>query len=268
MLKSINDINSFKRKFFNKLWALRIANPVFDEFLLNMLIENTAYVIGGFLRDIANGRESRDIDIVFDVSQEKLIRILEESKLTYKVNRMLGVKILLNEFEADIWTIKNNWAFKSKVIKKNDEYILESLANGCFYNYDSLIINIHKGIINVKNYNDCANYNKLDILRKVEVYKNRNPTIEANIIRALYIQKLHNIKFSDNCLIYLVRRILQLKDDFEDPIGRINFVKVKYDKYSKLLNDQEIADSISKLFLEFSILNKRNIIKNQTLLDI
>ena len=262
MLKSINDVNSFKRKFFNKLLKIRDSNPIFNEFLLSILVENTGYVVGGFLRDIINNRESRDIDIVFDISQEKLIALLEVSNLSYKVNRMSGVKILLNEFEADIWTIKNNWAFKSKVVKKNDEYILESLADGCFYNYDSLVINIHKGTVNVKNYNCFVDSKKLDILRKADVYKNRNPTWEANILRALYIKKLYNVDFSDNCLTYLARKVLELNTSFDDPTIRINTIKAKYDKYSNMLSDQEIFDGISQVCYEFGSLIKTD--KNQT----
>jgi hypothetical protein len=268
MLKSVNDINNFKLKFFNKLLKIRGNNPLFDKFLLNIPLANTGYVIGGFLRDIVNNRESRDIDIVFDISQEKLIGFLESSGLTYKVNRMSGVKILLKEFEADIWTINNNWAFKNKVVKKNDNNILESLANGCFYNYDSLVINIRKGTVSVKNYNDFVNSNQLDILRKADAYKNRNPTWEANILRALYIKKLYNVNFSENCLSYLARKVLELNTCFEDPAMRINDIKSKYDKYSNLLSDQEIFDGISQLCYEFGSLSRKNIDQNQMSLNL
>mgnify|MGYP002790647147 CR=1 FL=1 len=79
MLKPINNIIKYKQSFFEKLNKLKDANPLFDVFLGKIFIEDNGYVVGGFLRDIILNRESRDIDIVFSIDQNKLLTYLKES---------------------------------------------------------------------------------------------------------------------------------------------------------------------------------------------
>lgn len=268
MLKPARDITKIKLMVYTKFWSLRNENPLFNHFISNIRPEHQIYIIGGFLRDTINGQQSRDIDMVFDISQEKLLAALDASGLNYKTNRMAGIKIHLKDFEADIWTVKNNWAFKSKVVKKNDNYILDSLADGCFYNYDSLVMNLNSGNARVKNYNECVLLRQLDILKKRDVYKERNPTIEANILRAIYINKLFNIEFSDNCLSYLATKALKINSNIDEAAKQINSVKNKYPKYLRTLKDQDVVRRLKKIVVTFDKLNKEGLNKSQTSLNL
>lgn len=263
MLKPERDIEKFKLKVYTKFWSLQNENPLFNNFISNIRKDHQIYIVGGFLRDTINKFQSRDIDMVFDIGQEELFSALSDSGLAYKINRMFGAKVELKDFEADIWTIKNNWAFKSKVIKKNDDRILDSIADGCFFNYDSLVLNVNSGNARIKNYNDCVISKKLDILKKSDVYKERNPTGEANILRALYIKKLFNIEFSDNCLYYLARKVLKIDSNLDEASKKINLVKNKYPKYQLNLDDRDVNTSLSEILKAFDTLNKKGFDESQ-----
>lgn len=268
MLKPITDVGHLKLKFFAKFWALQKENPKFNIFLTSIRNSHDGYVLGGFLRDIINGNKSRDIDLVFNITQEQLIDALTNSGLEFRINRMSGIKVILNNFEADIWTIKNNWAFKSKVIKIKDDRILDNIADGCFYNYDSLVMNINNGNARVKHYNDCVILKKLDILKKRPVYKERNPTVEANILRALFLNKVYNIDYSDNCISYLAKKLMKLNSDIELAAKKINLVKQKYPKYTAALSEQVTLEMLISLLKRFDELNKAGTNFSQTALDL
>lgn len=268
MLKPVKDIAKLKLMFFTKFWSLQNENPLFMQLLSKIREDHNVYVVGGFIRDIINNRQSRDIDMVFDITQEKLMSALEDSNLSYKINRMSGVKILLNNFEADMWTLKNNWAFKSKVIKRNEDKILDNIADGCFYNYDSLVIDINSGNLRAKYYNECVVNKKLDILKKSIIYKERNPTVAANILRALYLNKLHDIGYSDNCMVYIAKKTLKVSSNFNESVKQINLVKTKYPKYSNVLSDEEVFQELSNLLRKFDALNKIGMDNSQISLNL
>lgn len=54
MLKPISDYNLFKLNFKKEFYSFLESYPIFKFFLYETLVEGTAYVIGGYLRDIAN----------------------------------------------------------------------------------------------------------------------------------------------------------------------------------------------------------------------
>lgn len=117
------------------------------------------------------------------------------SQVIYDVNRYGGIKIKLNSLEIDIWTIENNWAFKNNLVKLNDNDKLNSIAKGCFYNFDALVINLYTYDFNLRYFNDCIEKKELNILQEHPIYKNLNPSVEANIIRAIHLSKNYNLDF-------------------------------------------------------------------------
>ena len=163
MLKTIEDKGLFKKKFANQFRKVVKENPEFEKWLFNLLIYDTAYVIGGFVRDLINDKTSRDLDMMVSLSHNKLEELLKESKLDYTINRMLGVKIKLNNFEIDLWSIDNNWAFRDDVVKRNEDYLLDNISDGCFFNYDGLVVNIHTTNFRCNHYNDFVKNQRLDI---------------------------------------------------------------------------------------------------------
>lgn len=248
MLQPINDYNLFKDKFRQEFQIILDLYPELKCFFYEVFLEGTAYVVGGFLRDLANGKSPKDLDIILKISPNKISKLLLTSQLDYKLNRMGGAKIFLNNFEIDLWSIENNWGFKTKLIKMNEQYIVENIASGCFYNFDSLVINVHKSMeLSVKNYNESVNKKELDILRKGIEYKKLNPTIEANILKAFYIKNIYGFSFSESCLDYIISRLLFLQDNYESIFSRLLTVKKQYPKYDKSLTDDIIVTYVNEL---------------------
>ncbi len=140
--------NLFQNKFHELLEELpSLRNVIYD-----LLAEGAAYIIGGFVRDTLNGKESRDVDIVADIPNEKLLSILNYNRCVFDVNRFGGMKLFFNNTEIDLWNIHDNWAFRTNLVKLNDNDKLDSLARGCFYNYDALVLNIPKFHYNIRYY--------------------------------------------------------------------------------------------------------------------
>ncbi len=238
------DYNSIRKKFIIKFSTLLNRNLKVKDFFYEIFAYGTAYVVGGFLRDIILDKETRDLDIIIGLPTTRVKELLTNTNLNYKINRMNGIKILLDNYEIDTWCIENNWAFNNKLVVKNDDNILESIANGCFYNYDSLVINIHSKKMNIKNFLNFLKYNQLDIIQKNDKYKSLNPTIEANILKAFYIRKVYNVNFDENCNNYIISRIGFLNDKFGNALIRLNDMKRKYEKYDKVLTENDIISSI------------------------
>ena len=210
---------------------------------MDLLTHGTAYVVGGFIRDSINNKKSRDLDMITSIPHSQLNELLESSKLKYTVNRMLGIKINLNNFEVDIWSIDNNWAFRDSVVKRNDDYILDNISDGCFYNYDGLVINIHTNNFRCNHYNDFVKNRKLDIIQKNDTYKSKNPTIEANILRAIYLNEIYGVDITPNCMSYLVKMISNISENYSIE-ERLNLYLNKYEKYNKALSIEYVLETI------------------------
>jgi hypothetical protein len=237
-----------KKIFHANFLHLLNGEPAFKELLFNIFIYGTAYVVGGYIRDILNEKDIRDIDIIIDLENAKLLNILEELNFNYEKNRHGGIKFRFEKTIVDLWSLENNWAFKNKLVKLNEKDKLNSIAKGCFFNYDSLVINLHNQTYNIRYYNDFLKTQTLDILQKKSVYKNLNPTVEANIIRAFFLKQKLNIEFSHNLTDYLVKKIESLSDSYDNGMERIISIKAKYPKYQEL-TDETLIKNIT-IFIE------------------
>lgn len=227
-------------------------------FFNEIFIIGSAYVVGGYFRDFLINKESRDIDVIADIPNKKLLEILGEDDYDFTLNRHGGIKINFELIDLDIWSIQDNWAFKKGLVKLNEEDKLSSIARGCFYNYDSLVINLHNFSYNLKFYKEFISNNTLDILQSRPIYKNQNPTTEANILRAFYIKKEFGTTFTENTYNYLVKKIGYLNDKYDsDAFNKLIEIKLKYPKYDNLdeetislyLNDLKLKDHPSKQIL-------------------
>lgn len=227
-------------------------------FFYEIFVYGTAYVVGGFFRDFLIGKSSRDIDIIVDIKNSQLTEIIENYSFQYSVNRQGGIKIKLQNIELDIWSIENNWAFKNKLVKLKDDDKLNSIAKGCFYNYDSLVINLHNFSYSLKFYKDFINKNQLNILQENPIYKNLNPSLEANILRAFYIKQTFNSSFSENTLYYLHRKLGHIRDKYGDIVQRLNEIKNKYPKYNDLTTGR-IENYIYDIKTNFLLNNQKQL---------
>ncbi len=247
-LKPIDDHRSFKNVFKQKFDNILSLSSGLKDFFDDAFIDGTGYVVGGFLRDIANEREPRDLDIILTITSDKINELLCSSTLDFKINRMGGAKIFLENFEIDLWSIENNWSFKKRLVKVNEKYIVDNIASGCFYNFDSIVINIHDSMaLSAKYYNNAVKKKELDIIYKGIEYQKANPTVEANILRAFYIKNSFDFTYSETCLNYLVQRLWSIYDKDESIISSILKVKQQYPKYDEVLTDNLVKENINEL---------------------
>ena len=223
-------------------------NPEFKYLLYNIFVYGSAYIVGGYLRDFLKKKKSRDLDIIIDLENNKLLEIINESKCKYTINRHKGIKLEFQNLVVDMWSIENNWAFKNELVKLNEKDKLNSIAKGCFYNYDSLVINLHSFNLNIQNYLSYVENSKLDILLKSPIYKNLNSTTEANILRAFYLKKIDNIQYTRNTKKYLIDKIGKLRDNGFEPIKALEKTQLKYPKYQKILDKKDLETMIKDLY--------------------
>lgn len=217
--------------------------------LFQILIEGTAYLIGGYVRDVFEGKESRDLDIVVDIPHERLRDIVEEENCQKQFNRLGGAKLLLKNINVDIWSFDNNWAFKNELVKRNEKEKLHSLAKGCFYNYDALVVNVSDFSYNVRYYETFTEKKELDILQKRTIYKNLNPTQEANILRAIFLKKKYGVSYTEHLKYYIYLKMQSLSDVYGESIERLMAVKEKYPKYG-MVNREDIVNTFEELKMD------------------
>jgi len=248
------DLNDIKKPFFNH-FKEQMKHENFLHFFYEVFMLGSVYVVGGYLRDFLNNRPSRDIDVIVDIEKESLIKILSDFDFEYSINRHGGVKVKLKSIEADIWTISSNWAFKNELVKLNEEDKLNSIAKGCFYNYDSLVINLNKLHLNLRYYKEFLESNKLNILQESPPYKLKNPSIEANILRAIYLRELFNCELTENTSHYLSKRIGYLEDNYKNAIERLLSIKEAYPKYH-FIEKHHISRFIKYLNTDFNNKNQ------------
>lgn len=232
--------------FQNKFHELLKGESSLQNVIYDMLAEGAVYIIGGYVRDTLNGKESRDVDIVADIPQEKLLNILNDNRCVFDVNRFGGMKLFFSHTEVDLWNIHDNWAFRTKLVKLNENDKLDSLAKGCFYNYDALVLNIPKFHYNIRYYCEFLETGVLHTMQKQSIYKSRNPMAEANLIRAIYIKKNHQCAYSDELLDYFLKLLFELKLEYGDVVKRLMLVKEDYSKYNSI-TEQDIRETIVQL---------------------
>lgn len=246
MVESRNEIRSHFKSKFDELLG---KEPALRNVIYDLLTEGSAYIIGGYVRDVLTEKESRDVDIVADIPSEKLKQIVNDNNCRCTFNRFGGVKLQLSHTEVDMWNINDNWAFRTELVKLNDNDKLDCIARGCFYNYDALVLNLPKFHYNIRYYNEFMKTGVLQTMQKQPIYKNLNPTVEANIIRSIYIRKIHSCTYSSDLKDYLLKKILELSLTYGDAIGRLLEIKQQYPKYNAI-TQEDIKDTLKLLYQE------------------
>ena len=212
----------------------------------------SVYLVGGFIRDSYYCHNVRDIDIMVDVDDIVLRKVIDGSHCIYDINRLGGIKIKTGSSIVDIWSFDNNWAFKSNSVRFRDDSKLNSIALGCFYNYDSLVIRTSDYKYNFKYFEDFCNNNVLDILKETN-YQARNPMLEANILRAFYIKDKYHSTFSDRVKRYIFEEVVNI-DMRGDIWTNLRNTQEKYYKYTHL-DIETIKKEIQNILREVMIKN-------------
>jgi hypothetical protein len=253
-LRPIINIDFFKDEVRTGVSNLRVMNKSFNDLYVNLLKVGELFVIGGFLRNIANDKKNfRDIDLITTISTEKLVELIQFINLEYKINRLGGIKIEAEHTSIDVWSISTNWSFNKNRIKLDfnktyrGDILLKKIADGSFFNFDSLVMDLRNFNCSVSNYNSFVENKRLDILRKSGKYKYQNPTREGNILRAYFLYKKYNIELSEDTKAYILNELENIKSlNFKD--GLESVLKKSQDyigKYKGLISEDEL-----KLFFE------------------
>src|ERR1700694_2198125 len=175
-LQAVLNPQEFKKKFLLGFDKVRKNNPSFNKFIYEISLTNNLFIVGGFLRAVANNEEARDLDLIVNLKKQTLEKVVKDCFLEFTSNRLGGYKIQLEQIVVDTWSVEDNWAFKRKVVKNAETNFLQKIAEGTFFNYDSLVFDLHTFQYSFKHYNECVFLRELDILKKNSNYKKLNPT--------------------------------------------------------------------------------------------
>lgn len=187
------------------------------------------------------------MDLIININKSKLDLLIRNCFSDYTQNRLGGYKIHLESISIDTWSIEDNWAFKQRLVKNVEANYLEKIAKGTFFNYDSLVFDLHTLQYNFKNYNHCAQSKELDILKKNSRYKKSNTTREANILRAFYLKERYDLSLSEQLTLYILEYLKYAGQAFKDNTLKLRETLLKYKKYHTVLNDQRINQLVIEI---------------------
>lgn len=256
ILLPIKNIEDFKKEVRRTIDILSNENPNLSKFISKLLTNGGLFVVGGFLRNIANAKSgSRDIDFISTLDTENITNILTNLNLDHSINRMEGIKVKCDNIKIDIWSITKNWSFEKERVKWNlsvsyrPDILIKKIADGSFFNFDSLVLDLKNYNCSVSNYNDCIETNTLDILRKKGRYKYQNPTREANILRAYFISTRFGLKLSENTKTYIVNELNNIESlKSKNPVDLILKKSEEYkEKYHAVISEGELIKFLASL---------------------
>ncbi|MDD4157769.1 MAG: hypothetical protein PHY08_14495 [Candidatus Cloacimonetes bacterium] len=87
MLIIVEDYNQLKSDFSNKFQLVLNENLDLRDFIYELFVYSTAYVVGGFIRDIILKKQSRDIDMIVNIPFQRLLSLIKSSNLNFRSNR-------------------------------------------------------------------------------------------------------------------------------------------------------------------------------------
>lgn len=179
-----------------------------DNFFNKLETYGNIIIIGGSIRDIVlNGKDPRDIDIILDSEAIQIDDVFEG--MEYTQNRFGGYKAVYNQQEFDVWSIINNWAFKTKIL----DATIENIPKGCFFNLDATYFNLSTGLGDAQYFSEALYRKQLDIVLDDEhIYT--NPFPEINIVRAIVLKKEYNVTYSKKVETYIKWWLNKTTDPF------------------------------------------------------
>jgi Poly A polymerase head domain len=166
------------------------TNPKVGNFIEQIQNYGELIILGGALRDFSFNRTPRDIDIMINSTVTNFDDIMKN--YNYKRNRFGGYSVCIDDFELDIWSIKNNWAFKNHYY----DISFKNVTKGSFFNVDAIAYNLNTGDIDADSFVEALKYRILDINLE-STYITKNPDPEKNVVRALRLRKTWNLEFSN-----------------------------------------------------------------------
>jgi hypothetical protein len=242
MLKTIDHTAKFRDDVIRVFESMSRDNAALYKFLYEACIHCSVFFVGGFLRSVANAERPRDLDVIFNLSDDKLYRYITDKSIPTHRNRFGGFKLDFNGITMDVWASETNWAFVENVVATGHRDIISGIAHGTFLNYDSLVFDLRTQKINVSAYNECVRTQTLDIIRKSNVYAGRNPGKMANVIRAFRIRQKTGLHFSEALSRYIVAQFADagIRDYDRAADYLLQFIATKPSEKYGLLQDRSV----------------------------
>ncbi|MRZ79399.1 hypothetical protein GKD14_11900 [Paeniclostridium sordellii] len=208
---------------------LRNKHSELNKLLIQLSDIGENILVGGAIRDIIL-KESKPRDLDFIINTNKDLDIVLGDEFKYVKNRFGGYKINIESIELDIWSINDHWAFKEKIIEKDEN----NLRYTTFLNFDAIFYMLDKKSVDSYMFNSCIKKECLDITLDEEfIYL--NPSKDINVLRMLNIVDEWGLKLSNKSYIYIKKWIVDNKDD---TIERLYRAQIKHYKYEKLNRDK------------------------------
>lgn len=113
-----------------------------DSLLTDLVELGEVVIVGGGPRDWLLGKEPRDLDFVVNTRQGALASVLEPRQV--RRNRYGGYKLLVENFQVDVWSLEATWAFSYLRVKSPT---LDDLPRTAFYNVDAIAVSILDGTV-------------------------------------------------------------------------------------------------------------------------
>lgn len=241
------DKKELKNSFLFQYKKMLEENPSLRRIIDAMILEERCFIVGGFIRSIINSESPRDLDIIANFEKKKLGEIIKSYSVSVSENRLGGFKVLGEKITLDVWSINDNWAFKNHLVKNFSNNQVDKIAEGTFFNFDSLVVDIKEFKCNFKHYNICVNSQLLDIIRRDINYRRENPTREANILRVFYLRDTYGLQYSEQLKEYLKEQLDFLDYNFEIRLQKLVAVLEKYEKY-KTMSVIRIRELITEIY--------------------
>ena len=224
-------------------------NLEFKNLILQLEKLGDLFILGGFIRDISQGdnfkhhldgfksnnnikdKKFRDIDFITSLDSTKLLELVTTYCSRFKVNHLGGIKIIFADFTMDIWALRNNWAFTKNISNYNIHHKLESLANGSFLNFDSIVFDFKSKDIYSSLYNKCIRNNTIDIIKTGKAYLKYSKPKSAILLRCYFLRTTYKFELSGRLCEYLFEVILSLMQREDSMETSISKLLSEYPKY-------------------------------------
>ncbi len=203
-------------------------------------------IIGGFIRDVINNNQTRDIDIILNTTIEEIDKIVKQNNLKYTKNSFGGYKIFIGDIVIDLWTMDNHYLFKNGTYEKD----IENLKETTFINYDSLIYDLKNRNLNIDNYVEFLNSRTISFVGCEEAILN-NPQIYLSITKIFKICYYEHADISEEVKDYIYKYYNENKSNF------ISKLKKEYLRHYTCYMPSDLENYIRNYFNKNKVLVKR-----------
>ena len=230
-------MNNLDKKIDNRIMLIKQKNNIVSSFF-EEIINYNPIIIGGFIRNVINEEESRDIDIVLNNNNHgEIEQLVNKYNLNYKKNQFDSYKITFDDIVIDIWYIENHNLFKKRIYENS----VDNLKETTFINYDSLVYEINTKKLDIDYYLECMCSLTIDFVGNDAAIKN-NPTNYLSIVKIFNICYKKNMSISKRVNDY----ILSLY--FNDREVIITKLKKEYEKHYNCDMSNELEKYITDYF--------------------